>query len=163
MIVDWITPAAALVGVAIGALATYSLGQRNLTAQYVIAERKLWREKLRCVLQQLLEHPGKDTAAKVSLVLHLNTNPFHQQDRQIVDLAAGICDPANQNQEFQELSIRMALLLKHDWERAKAETQPFSSAPRRWTYDEYLQWLNKQPHGKKLASPIDQTVLLAPD
>ncbi len=95
--------------------------ERRIAAENVIQERMKWRDKIRdlasCVHKELVRveiDAVKLTELRAKLTLHLN--PHDKKDQQILRLIAsdGIC-------RADEFTQRVALLLKHDWERAKRE------------------------------------------
>ena len=127
-------------GAAFGASITYLVAQRRLHSDHVTAERTKWRDKIRALALELV---GDDAAARKSawISLALNTNPYHAEDRALVKLARKIADRTPDESELDELAGRFALLLKHDWDRAKNETSwwpgPRDLQPPRLDYSEY--------------------------
>lgn len=99
--------------------------ERRLAAENVIQERMKWRDKVRelasCVHKELVRAEA-DTAKlqglRAKLTLHLN--PHDENDQQILQLIAPI--GLGRADEFTQ---RVALLLKHDWERSKQEASLF--------------------------------------
>ena len=56
------------------------------------------------------------------ITLKLNTNPKESDDKEIVAKSKKMITPVLSQQDWEALADRIALLLKHDWERAKFET-----------------------------------------
>jgi len=72
--------------------------------------------------------------------LALNVNPFDVEDSALVQSAENLAVLTDAGNQVQEFTDRMALLLKHDWERAKREAHPWffrGSEPKRVPYCEY--------------------------
>jgi hypothetical protein len=106
--------------------------ERRIAAENVIQERMKWREKIRDLALDVFKaiisdqaDPNKLRELRAQLTLRLN--PHDPADQQILELVRR--GSANDADEFTE---RVALLLKHDWERAKFE----SSLRRRACEDE---------------------------
>lgn len=120
----------ALAGVVFGSLATYLLGHRRIQAEHIVKERSAWREKIRTAMAMVAQKPSHENRRILWLTLSLNTNPFDQNDRRLVRLAKKISEQFEKS-DFEELVLEVALLLKHDWERAKSEVRWFDFPPRR--------------------------------
>ena len=124
-----------VVAVAVTAVVTWLIAQRQITAKYVTGERAKWRETIR--KQALVAHDAilredTTTIGRLQSKFRALLNPFDQHDRAILDcLTVGLSrqDPEKQANEFAR---RISLLLKHDWERAKLESGFFLC---RWTLD----------------------------
>lgn len=72
--------------------------------------------------------------------LALNVNPFDAEDKALVETAKKFSGGADIDGQISEFIDRMALLLKHDWERAKREAHPWffrGTEPRRIRYCEF--------------------------
>ncbi len=133
-------------GVAITALVTWSIAQRRIAAQHVIAERARWREEIRVKAAEAHDAILRRDAATVNrLKIEFSAllNPFDRRDR---ELLAGI-KVEGSHEDGQEHACKFAqmisLLLKHDWDRAKLETSVFLYRwfleVRRWDCD----WRNE--------------------
>lgn len=122
----------ALIGVMIGAFATYLLGHRKIQAEHIVKERTAWREKIRSAMAIVAEDPSRKNRTALWLALSLNTNPYDHHDRQIVELAKEVREVFD-NAKFEVLVEEIALLLKHDWDRTKGELRWFDFPPRRWS------------------------------
>jgi Flp pilus assembly protein TadD len=106
---------AALVSALVSVLTT----ERGIAAVNVIQERKNWRDKIREIaleVHKALVAPDVATLNELRARFSLLVNPHDGMDQEIVQLIQeGNADRAN------EFTQRLALLLKHDWERAKRE------------------------------------------
>lgn len=112
-----------------GAAAALWTAERNHRLANVTAERAAWRVRMRDLGTDLIVGPEENGAAgpsvsrrRAAAAIRLSTNPFDPLDREIVDLADRVAtadepDPT----DVRVLALRLQLLLKHDWERAKAE------------------------------------------
>lgn len=105
------------VGAVLGAILVFVSSQRALRAENVLAERTKWREEIRRIAKEL--PVVNSDKRRLASELALRLNPADDKDREIVKLAA------NGNETSAELTTRLALLLKHDWERAKIEASWF--------------------------------------
>lgn len=105
---------------------------KSITVRYVTEEREKWRESLKLAMSELSELvslPDND-ADKLKTVrkkatyikLCLNPNPKHSTDSSALGKLDEICDSPSY-ESFKELEKGVQLILKHDWERVKLETQ----------------------------------------
>lgn len=104
---------AAVLGALGGGLLAYVIAVRNIHHTSVVQERKAWRDTMRYLTEQLaLALDSKDPRKVEDLrrQMQMRLNPFDEQDHLI--LAA---------ENAEELTGRVALLLKQDWERVKLE------------------------------------------
>lgn len=80
--------------------------------------------------------------AELRLEFSLIVNPLDREDARIVSLIRAVTDENAKQRATAEFADRVALLLKHDWERAKREAasalQRLQSSPPRVTYEELL-------------------------
>jgi hypothetical protein len=77
---------------------------------------------------------------EIKLEFSLNLNPFDQEDKGILTVIAALKACDNLDEKLTEFSERVALLLKHDWERAKHEAKPWFfrwHPPKRTPYTEF--------------------------
>lgn len=96
----------------IGALWVAYTFLRKIQIENVLKERAKWREDVRELTKQIVANSNKEDVAKLEVKL----NPLKQRDREIIESAK----KATQNPD--EFTFKVAKLLKHDWERAKKET-----------------------------------------
>ena len=100
---------------------------RNINVEHVTRERAKWRDKVREKALQVHQAIASDNAGRVA-ELHLEfaliVNPLDAEDRQILALIRCVSDETAMPRALGEFADRIALLLKHDWERAKREAAP---------------------------------------
>lgn len=121
----WATLLAGFIGAIVGGAATWLVAQRSLRASNVLAERTRWREKIREIAGELLRGYASADRAPAWVILALNTSPFDRRDLELVHLAKQLAQPLPADPQRDELVERLALLLKHDWDRAKIEASWF--------------------------------------
>jgi hypothetical protein len=114
--------------------------ERRIAAENVIQERMKWRDKVRELASEVRRaFIGQDNTARLAELraqFSLHLNPHDRRDQQILSLVAP--DNADRIDEFTE---RVALLLKHDWERAKYEAslcrRLWQKCPERLAFEDY--------------------------
>ena len=114
----------------ITAAVTWSVAQRQITAQHVLTERQKWREEIRA--KALLVHDAilcgnSEKLSRLKAELMARLNPLDDEDR---DLLACVTRDSGPQAKAEEFAERVALLLKHDWDRAKLE-----ASAHRWVWD----------------------------
>jgi hypothetical protein len=113
----------AVIAAIVAAFISVLTSERRIGAENVIQERKNWRDKIRELSSEIFkllirvdstdrEDLLRDMRAEFSLLL----NPHSISDQNILLLIA-----PNGADKADEFTQRVALLLKHDWERAKRE------------------------------------------
>jgi len=132
-----------VVGGLVAGFVSLRSGERRIQIENVTQERAKWREKLRVktteVHQAAVDKDLKKLAA-LHLEFALNLNPFDGEDAAILAAIKSLTLPDTLELKLSELSDRVALLLKHDWERAKHETKPRffrCKQPKRTSYAEF--------------------------
>jgi len=128
--------------------------QRKISVENITQDRRAWREKIR--EKALAVHDSLVTRNQKSLDRHraefrANLNPMDDEDKAIISCIS-LPEQGKELEHAEEFAKRIALLLKHDWERAKLEAGPFFKRvkgirklfdwffyePNRETYDNYL-------------------------
>jgi hypothetical protein len=116
----------AVIAAVVAGFVTLRANDRKIAAENITQQRQLWREKIRilsvniCAAYTANEH-HKIPALYVELQLLLN--PTDTDDLDILDTVWDMRE-ANPSKELDiVLGEKLALLLKHDWERAKAESK----------------------------------------
>jgi len=133
-----------LVGGLVAGFVTLKNSERKIQIENVTQERAKWRDKIRIKSNEVHQATVDDNAAKLAelrLDFSLNLNPLDKEDHNILEVIADLKASENQDTKLAEFSDRVALLLKHDWERAKHEAKPWffcCSPPKRKTYAEWL-------------------------
>ena len=135
------SPFAPLAGMS-GAVASVITSRKTLLAQNVTAERAKWRDKLRTAIEQAFTSRNRAGWRALWLTLNVNTNPFDPEDRLIVSRVRQLATAGRNPALEDELIDRLALLLRHDWDRAKYEAGDDVLPARRMAYDDYVQWVS---------------------
>jgi len=130
-------------GVVAGYVAFRSSG-RNIQIEYIAQERAKWREKIRAnalLVQQAAVGHDPTKLDELHLTFRLLLNPHDEEDQLILLTIGNLKNAGNYKAGLVEFSSRIALLLKHDWERTKHEAKPWFlafGAPQRRPYAEVL-------------------------
>ena len=120
----------ALVAVVIGAISafvTLIIAEKRIGAEHVTAERAKWREKIREKALEvhdalLLSTPSNDKLLRLRMEFGALLNPNDCYHDQGILNCIDVCGPDEcRSQRAKEFGKRIALLLKHDWQRAKLE------------------------------------------
>ena len=117
--------------------------ERKIQIENVTQERAKWREKIRCKSVEVHKTAVADNSARLAelhLEFSLNLNPFHQEDNGILAVIDTLNNRDTLDVKLSEFANRVALLLKHDWERAKHEAKPLFfrwCPPKRTTYAKF--------------------------
>lgn len=117
--------------------------ERKINMENITHERAIWRGEMRKLADAITKAARDGDANEVKrqyIQLMLNLNPFDTEDMDIVAAANGLIGSKDLDTALDELSERMALLLKHDWERAKREARPWffrRSEPKRTLYADH--------------------------
>ena len=124
----------ALTGVVVTALVTWLIAERRIVTEHITSERATWRDRIR---QKALEvhdafvEGATSGAALVRLRMEFRAllNPVDDDDRAILRCIATVASDKCEKCRAEEFATRVALLLKHDWDRAKLEA---GFPPCRW-------------------------------
>lgn len=131
----------AVIAALVSGVVSFLTSERALASKNILEERKNWRDEIRKLAAEVQEalisseaNKNKLPELRARLMLHLN--PHDAEDQAIIDLLA-----AGDSGRSDEFSRRAALLLKHDWERAKRETNLwlllFTATPERVKFKDY--------------------------
>lgn len=115
------------------ALFTKSIADKNVRIQSITEERRKWRDKIRDIVAEvnaicLGEGPSSEKASVLEAELRVRLNPSDDDDNAIVKCLEDIIE-SKSTKRLAEFNKRTAIMLKHDWDRAKIEvgrTPPFS-------------------------------------
>lgn len=127
----------------VAALVSLRNSERKINVENVTQERAKWRSAMRALTDTLIKAAHERNAEEVErqcAQLALNVNPFDAEDKALVEIAKKFSCDTDLNSHLNEFTDRMALLLKHDWERAKREAHPLcfrGNEPRRIPYCEF--------------------------
>jgi hypothetical protein len=129
--------------------------ERKIVVENVTQERTKWRDKIReknSQMQKAFDARDIPLMKAVACDLRLLLNPFDPEDERILSDAARLWAEGAAEEDFSRFSVRLALLLKHDWERAKQEAR--SAVFRRRRNEKrrsFEEWMNLHPEHRNLA------------
>ncbi|MFD0930860.1 hypothetical protein ACFQ1T_13810 [Methylophilus glucosoxydans] len=127
----------------VAALISLRTNERKIQIENVTQERAKWRITMRNLSDSLVKASlTKDiqTVRFCCSQLALNVSPFSAEDRALIKAAELLATAEDKDAQVKEFTERMAILLKHDWERAKWEARPCffrGKEPRRVPYNEF--------------------------
>jgi hypothetical protein len=130
-------------GVVAGYVAVQS-SERKIQIESIAQERAKWRKKIRAnalLVQQAAVGHDPIKLDELHLTFRLLLNPHDEEDQLILLTIGNLKNAGNYKAGLVEFSSRIALLLKHDWERTKHEAKPWFlafRAPKRRPYAEVL-------------------------
>lgn len=146
-----------LLAALVSSVISYNSNERKLQIENVTQERAKWRVKVRELAIAL--HDAKCSNDKYKLgqlvtQFQTNLNPFHDEDKAIIKAIYSLSTNTDNDLLFQEVVMRLSLLLKYEWEKAKYESLPWylkrlRSEKERTTYEQYL------AHSERSESTID--------
>ena len=107
-----------------------SSDDKKNSLKFITDERRKWRTEIRqrtVKIVETVENLKKDSANSENLTelkkyiafFEIRLNPFDEEDKAILQTLKEIL--AGQHDKLEEFQGRIALLLKHDWERSKTE------------------------------------------
>ena len=112
----------------VSSLVTWLNVRRQIKAKYITNERAKWRDEIRMLtrkaLKAILDKKYSEGNKEIKCIqnrLRILLNPFDCQDQAILDCMTNATLGQNSEEQADEFSKRISLLLKHDWERAKDE------------------------------------------
>jgi hypothetical protein len=116
-----------VIAAVVAAAVAFWTAQRKISIENITQDRRAWREKIRNTA--LSVHDALISRDEKSLNKHRAEfaallNPSDKDDREIIDCIK-LPVEGKENECADEFSERIALLLKHDWERVKLEAGPF--------------------------------------
>lgn len=133
-----------VVAALVSGLVSLRNSERKLVIENITQERTKWREKIREKNLQIHEAHQSKESGKIEAAgaeLRLLLNPMDPLDRDILSEIAILKNSESTPQDMERFSIKLSLLLKHDWERAKQETKDAfykkHKTVKRVAYDEY--------------------------
>lgn len=113
-----------IVAAVVSGVVSVFTSERRISAENVIQERTKWREHIRRLAEKIDQAivSGADANRLHDLRdrLELRLNPHDRLDQEVLALVAPAED-AYARERANEFNLHIALLLKHDWERAKWE------------------------------------------
>ncbi|MGD8113195.1 hypothetical protein [Vibrio sp. TRT 17S01] len=116
----------AVIAAVVAGFVTLRANDRKIAAENITQQRQLWREKIRSLSVKICSAYTANEHHKIPALyveLQLLLNPSDSDDLDILDTVWDMRE-ANPSKELDiVLGEKLALLLKHDWERAKAESK----------------------------------------
>lgn len=110
----------------IAAVVSFGNNERKISAQYITGERAKWRDKIRDKALDVFNAAKENNAAAIekcyfefSHLLHLGDMP----DDQILENIKLLEKTPNDAERLDDFRIRISLLLKFEWDRAKEEAK----------------------------------------
>ncbi len=133
-----------VVAAIVSGLVSLRNNERKLVIENITQERTKWREKIREKNLQIHEAHQSKKSGEIEAAgteLRLLLNPMDSLDRDILNEIVILKDSQSTSEDMERFSIKLSLLLKHDWERAKQETEDAfykkHVSVKRVTYEEY--------------------------
>jgi len=124
----------------VAAVAAMYMAERRIKVENITAERANWREKIRELAEKVHLAIIKADESQLSALrsaFALRLNPRCPMDQAIVRSIVA-APPGREEEQAKEFAVRVSLLLKHDWERAKQEVHPTLDMPVRESFEEHL-------------------------
>jgi hypothetical protein len=147
----------------VAALVSLRTSERNIQVTNVTQERAKWRKSIREFADEILKAGEDKDGAKLKFLcaqLSLNLNPFDPEDKGIVEAASKLAAADISESTIAEFVDRVALLLKHDWDRAKHEASPWFSQGREPDRVSYCEFKRAVPTPHKTPSCIKHWIRL---
>lgn len=123
-----------VIGSIINGIVNIYSGNRKIQIENITQERAKWRDKIRELSIEVYKAAieGKyQEIDKLQIEFAVRLNPYDDEDIGILKAIYELKDKQNQEKDLfkklEEFSDCVALLLKHDWERAKYEAKPWYS------------------------------------
>lgn len=103
--------------------------ERNILVDNITKERKAWREKIREKSIRVFDsYYDKNCLElkKLKTEFQLMLNPHDKDDKEILDHFTELIENCEKQDDsaINNFIVKLSLLLKHDWERAKKEANP---------------------------------------
>ncbi|MGO2510136.1 MAG: hypothetical protein ACTH6Y_14390 [Vibrio hibernica] len=118
---------AVIAGIVAG-IVSVRISERNIAIENITKQRQLWRDKIRKIAIDISLAYAKSEKQKIQthyIELQLLLNPNDDDDKSILDTVWAMITESGSSKLDIELAEKLALLLKHDWERAKFEAKPY--------------------------------------
>lgn len=127
----------------VAGLVTLRTTERKIAIENITQQRKLWRDKVREKSLEAAKGYKNNDASKLKELygeFQLILNPEDDNDKSILDTLWQMQNEHKEKDLIIEFTEKLALLLKHDWERAKLEAKPvchFWGKPKRIPYNKF--------------------------
>ena len=103
---------------------------RKISIENITQQRQLWRETIREKASEVAKaYKGNDSSSRIEelyVEFQLLLNPRDPDDIEILDTIWEMKKKEKNPKLLIELSEKLSLLLKYDWDRAKYEAKPLS-------------------------------------
>lgn len=122
---DVILTSTVLAAIVAGLVAAWTV-QRKIGIENITQDRRAWREKVReksLTVHDAIMSRDKELLDKLRVEFRVILNPKDEDDGAIVACISRP-DEGKEIERAEEFAERIALLLKHDWERVKLEAGP---------------------------------------
>lgn len=153
--------ASGVVAALVSGLVSVRNNERKIIIENITQERTKWREKIREKNLQIRE-AFKDDRARLGMIgagLQLLLNPLDPLDRDIQSEVKLLCQKEATEEDAERFSLKLSLLLKHDWERAKQEANASVFRKRakaeRISYEQYCKMLTGSGDRATTETPQD--------
>jgi hypothetical protein len=110
----------------VAARAVVKNNERKILIENVTQERAKWREKIRAQAVNVFKAVAKKDDIwldELKLVFATSLNPQSKQDKLILQVIERLKNSNTSKIDLEEFTLRISLLLKHDWDRAKSEAK----------------------------------------
>jgi hypothetical protein len=131
----------------VAGLVTLRTTERKIAIENITQQRQLWRDKIRKKAIEAIEAYKQNEEARLYelyVEFQLILNPEDNDDKSILDTLWKMKNGSKESDPSIELSEKLSLLLKHDWERAKREAKPMWFHWRQPERTSYINFMNKQ-------------------
>jgi hypothetical protein len=111
----------------IAAIVAAWTAQRKISIENITQDRRAWREKVRekaLAVHDSLISRNEESLNRLRAEFRAVLNPTDDDDKAIVSCIY-LSEEGKELERAEEFAERIALLLKHDWERVKLEAGPF--------------------------------------
>ncbi|WP_288739727.1 hypothetical protein [uncultured Rheinheimera sp.] len=126
----------------VSAIVSFYVSERRVYIENVTQERAKWRSSIRTLAESIVKSAHSDDFHMVDILssqLMLNLDPFDSEDILLIHCVDQLATSEDKRVQIKEFRERVALLLKHDWERSKAEARlwPLSKVKPRVSHNNY--------------------------
>lgn len=108
----------------VAAKAAVKNNERKILIENITQERAKWREKIRAQTINVVKASSKRDDIwldELKIVFATSLNPQSKKDREILQAIDKLKNNHQPAKDLEDFTLRISLLLKHDWERAKNE------------------------------------------
>jgi hypothetical protein len=139
-----------VVAALISGLVTLRKNERNIIIENITQERTKWRNEIREknieVQKAFTNASKKDELKTIKSELRLLLNPIDPLDQDIIDELDTLIKNGSKEDDVERFTVKLSLLLKHDWERAKQEADASvfykfknKKKAKRITYEQFIE------------------------